>query len=46
MQFMSMHPAEGASPHFSPAFYCGAGYGHVYSIALGPTPRHTVKKAD
>jgi len=46
MQFMSTHPAKGASPHFSQAFYCGAGYGHVYTIALGRAPRDTVKNAD
>jgi hypothetical protein len=33
------------SPHFSPAFYCGGGSGHVYSVALGRAPRHTVKYA-
>jgi hypothetical protein len=32
-----------ASPHFSPAFYCGVGSGHVYSVALGRAPRHTVE---
>jgi len=31
------------SPHFSQAFYCGVGYGHVYGVALGRAPRHTVK---
>jgi len=34
-----------ASPHFSQAFYCGVGYGHVYGVALGRAPRHTVKYA-
>jgi len=33
------------SPHFSRAFYCGVGYGHVYGVALGRAPRHTVKYA-
>jgi hypothetical protein len=33
------------SPHFSPAFYCGGGSGHVYSVALGRAPRHTIKYA-
>jgi hypothetical protein len=27
-----------ASPHFSPAFYCGSGSGHVYNVALGRAP--------
>jgi hypothetical protein len=31
------------SPHFSPAFYCGGGSGHVYFVALGQAPRRTVK---
>jgi len=34
-----------ASPPFSQAFYCGVGYGHVYGVALGRAPRHTVKYA-
>jgi len=34
-----------ANPHFSQAFYYGVGYGHVYSVALGRAPRHTVKYA-
>jgi hypothetical protein len=29
------------NPHFSPAFYCGDGSGHVYFVALGRAPRHT-----
>jgi len=33
------------NPHFSQAFYCGVGYGHVYGVALGRAPRHTVKYA-
>jgi hypothetical protein len=33
------------SPHFSPVFYCGGGSGHVYCVALGRAPRHTVKYA-
>ena len=28
--------------HFSPIFYCGGGSGHVYCVALGRAPRHTV----
>jgi hypothetical protein len=32
-----------ASPHFSPDFYCGGGYGHVYCVALLRAPRHTVE---
>jgi len=43
-----MQPASlpcSPSPHFSQAFYCGVGYGHVYSVALGWAPRHTVKYA-
>jgi len=35
----------GANPHFSQAFYCGVGYGHVYGVVLGRAPRHTVKYA-
>jgi len=33
------------SPHFSPAFYCGGGSGHVYCVALGRSPRRTVEYA-
>jgi hypothetical protein len=33
------------SPHFSQAFYCGSGYGHVYCVALRRAPRHTVEYA-
>ena len=33
------------SPHFSPGFYCGGGSGHVCCVALGRTPRRTVKYA-
>jgi hypothetical protein len=33
------------SPHFSPAFYCGGGSGHVYCVALGRAPRRTVEYA-
>lgn len=40
------HASEGASQHFSQVFYCGAGYGHVYRVALDRAPRHTVKNAD
>ena len=31
------------NPHFSQAFYCGGGSGHVYCVALGRAPRHTVE---
>jgi hypothetical protein len=31
------------SPHFSRAFYCGGGSGHVYCVALGRAPRRTVE---
>jgi len=31
-----------AGPHFSPAFYCGGGSGHVYCVALPRAPRRTV----
>src|SRR5512136_616600 len=34
---------SGLSPHFSQAFYCGGGSGHVYSVALGRAPRRTVE---
>jgi len=34
-----------ASPHFSPALYCGGGSGHVYYVALGRAPRRTVEYA-
>ena len=34
-------PAQ-LSLHFSPVFYCGGGSGHVYCVALGRAPRHTV----
>jgi len=44
LQF-SLAPLLIASPHFSQGFYCGVGYGHVYSVALGRAPRHTVKYA-
>jgi hypothetical protein len=33
------------NPHFSRAFYCGGGSGHVYCVALRRAPRHTVKYA-
>jgi len=33
------------NPHFSPAFYCGGGSGHVYCVALPRAPRRTVKYA-
>jgi hypothetical protein len=36
---------EDPSPHFSPAFYCCGGSGHVYCVALGRAPRHTVEHA-
>ena len=32
-------------PHFSPAFYCGDGSGHVYCVALHRAPRRTVEYA-
>jgi hypothetical protein len=35
----------GPSPHFSPGFYCGGGYGHVYCVALGRAPRRSVNNA-
>jgi len=35
----------GSNPHFSQAFYCGVAYRHVYGVALGRAPRHTVKYA-
>jgi hypothetical protein len=38
-----MIKVSGISPHFSPAFYCGDGSEHVYSVALGRAPRHTVE---
>jgi len=38
-------PYGAASPHFSPAFYCGAGSGHVYGVALCRAPRRTVEYA-
>jgi len=31
--------------YFSPAFYCGAGSGHVYGVALRRAPRRTVEYA-
>ena len=31
--------------YFSPAFYCGGGFGHVYRVALGRIPRRTVEYA-
>jgi hypothetical protein len=34
-----------SSPHFSPAFYCGGGSGHVNCVALCRAPRHTVEYA-
>ena len=34
-----------SNPHFSPAFYCGGGSGHVYCVALGRAPRRTVEYA-
>jgi hypothetical protein len=37
--------ARTLSPHFSPAFYCGGGSGHVYCVALSRAPRHTVEYA-
>jgi hypothetical protein len=33
------------NPHFSPAFYCGGGSGHVCCVALGRASRQTVKSA-
>ena len=33
------------NPHFSPAFYCGGGSGHVYCVALRRASRQTVKSA-
>jgi hypothetical protein len=33
------------SPHFSPAFYCGGGSGHVYCVPLRRAPRRTVEYA-
>jgi hypothetical protein len=33
------------SPHFSQAFYCGGGSGHVYCVALRRAPRRTVECA-
>jgi len=38
-------PRNLLSPHFSQAFYCGVAYRHVYGVALGRAPRHTVKYA-
>ncbi|MDD1748953.1 MAG: hypothetical protein LUO89_03660, partial [Methanothrix sp.] len=35
----------GASPHFSPGFSCGGGSGQFTCVALGRTPRRTVKYA-
>jgi hypothetical protein len=32
-------------PHFSPAFCCCGGSGHVYGVALRRAPRHTVQYA-
>jgi hypothetical protein len=37
--------ASAPSPHFSPAFYCGGGSGHVNCVALCRAPRHTVEYA-
>ena len=34
---------KAASPHFSQAFYCGGGSGHVYCVALRQAPRRTVE---
>ena len=34
-----------SSPHFSPAFYCDGGSGHVYCVALRRASRQTVKSA-
>jgi hypothetical protein len=31
------------NPHFSRAFYCGGGSGHVYGVALRRAPRRTVE---
>ena len=31
-----------ASPHFSPSFCCGGGYGHACCVALGRAPRRSV----
>ncbi len=33
----------GFNPHFSPAFYCRDGSGHVYCVALRRAPRRTVE---
>jgi hypothetical protein len=33
------------NPHFLPILYCGGGSRHVYSVAVGRAPRHTVKYA-
>ena len=41
--FSALSP--GFNPHFSPDFYCGGGSRHVYCVALGRAPRHTVKYA-
>ena len=35
--------AQRFSPHFSRAFYCGDGSGHVYCVALCRAPRRTVE---
>ena len=35
----------GIIPHFSRAFYCGVGSGHVCCVALGRAPRRTVEYA-
>ena len=32
-------------PHFSQAFYCSGGSGHVYCVAIGRAPRRTVEYA-
>jgi hypothetical protein len=39
------HVPPAPSPHFSPAFYCGGGYEHVYCVALGRAPRRSVNYA-
>jgi len=43
--FLTAPTRTSPSPHFSQAFYCGVGYGHVNGVALGRAPRHTVKYA-
>ncbi len=43
--FKAAFSVHGAIPHFSRAFYCGGGSGHVYFVALRRAPRRTVEYA-